>query len=204
MLARSGRIKRCRIFRRDDVRLIRKYRVRLFLFATFLSFLTYGYYCVAMGGRNASYFFTDQAFDSGAGDLAVRQLLTMVTRCRWISIYASLVIFIEWLVAAWCAHSDFEGHCDDCGIEFPHTNFLLGRKFESVLNLWQERFLYCKEKWGHASFGAHLMIIGREEIQWRDFATAACEFRALILSQNCRVGDFDSPCTRGGRCSKRD
>jgi hypothetical protein len=170
------------MFRVEDVRVVRYYRARLMLFLSFLIFLAYGYYCVALGGRNASYFFTDEALDSGASRLAIHNLLVMAARCRWLGFYTATIVFVEWLLGVWCANNDFEGQFTEMGIELPHTRFYGGRKFGSVLNLWQERFLYCIEQWDDPSFRGHLAMIGREQIDWRDFAAATCDFRGIALS----------------------
>lgn len=184
MLAKARRIKRLRMLRREEVRLVRQYRTRLLLFVSFLLFLTYGYYCVALGGKNASYFFLDEALDSGAARLAIQNLLAMAARSRWLSIYAFSIVFAEWLLGAWCANNDFDGQFMETGMELPHTRFFQRRRFGNILNLWQERFLYCIEHWGETSFTTHLTMIGREKVSWRDFSAAACDFRGVALS--CR------------------
>jgi len=72
-------------------------------------------------------------------------------------------------------------------MELPHTRFFQRRRFANVLNLWQERFLYCIEHWGETSFNTHLSMIGREKVAWRDFAAAACDFRGVVLSSRSSV-----------------
>lgn len=187
-LAAVGKIRRVSMMVPLTVRLRHLYTYNLIRVALFIFFLICISSCIYILYRILEY----RSLIAGPKPPDPGLVELIVERLHWLSVFslrlillASVCLFVEWGIDAWCQYLDLDASLAVTKIqghaERPETRYFQLEPYTDMLALWQARIRYCVEAHNRQDLAQLLERLGDSDLTWQEFSKAICEFRAVAL-----------------------